>query len=130
MSKIKRKPCSACFKMSCNDAHLELEDDDYVVIPPLSFKVMMMMQKLRMTKFKVMKLWKMTLQNELSKPDVVEGSGDDVEVDSHCDQRDGVKGGVVKEDVEFEDVIVNLDVDVLVDRSDHEDDHLKDEEWN
>ena len=46
--------------MSCNDVRLELEDDGYVVMPPLSFKVLMM-EKLRMTKFKVMKLRQMTL---------------------------------------------------------------------
>ena len=61
MSKMKRKLCSMCSKMSCNDVHLELEDDDHIVIPPLSFKVVMMMQKLRMTKFKVMTLREMTL---------------------------------------------------------------------
>ena len=46
-----------------NDVHLELEDDDHdvihVVIPPLSFKVVM--KKLRMTKLKVLNWRKMTV---------------------------------------------------------------------
>ena len=47
--------------LSCNDVHLELEDDDYTgiaVIPPLSFKVVMM-KKLRMTQLKGMS-WRKT----------------------------------------------------------------------
>ena len=46
-----------------NDVHLELEDDDhdvfYVVIPPLSFKIVM--KKLRMIKVKVLNGRKMTV---------------------------------------------------------------------
>ena len=42
----------------CNDVHLELEDDViHVVIPPLSFKVVM--KKLRMTKLKDL-IWRKT----------------------------------------------------------------------
>ena len=48
---------------SCNDVHLELEDDDHdvihVVIHPLSFKVVM--KKLRMTKLKGLSWRKMTV---------------------------------------------------------------------
>ena len=48
---------------SCNDVHLELEDDDHdvthVVVPPLSFKVVM--TKLRMIKLKGLKWRKMTV---------------------------------------------------------------------
>ena len=70
------------------------------------------------------------VKHEFDEPNVVEGSGDDVDVDNDRDQRDAVEGEVTKEDVEFEDVIGNLDVGVLVDRPDHQDDHLKDVEWD
>ena len=41
--------------ISHNDVHLELEDDDYGVFPPLSFKVLMM-ETLRMTQVRITQL--------------------------------------------------------------------------
>ena len=43
--------------------------------------------------------------------------------------KDVVEGEVVKDDVECENVVVNLDVNILVERPDHEEDYLEDVEW-
>ena len=94
-----------------NDVHLELEDDDHDVIPPLSFKVVM--KKLRMTKLKGPELEEDDcLEDEFVESDVVEVA-DDVE---------NVMGIVVEDDLVEEDVevvsdVVNLDVDNVVDRT-------------
>ena len=57
---------------------------------------------------------------------MVEVRDEEAETDNGLDARDVVEGEVVKEDVEVEDGVVNLDVGNLVDRPDHEDDDLYD----
>ena len=111
-----------------NDVHLELEDDDHDVIhvdvgiPPLSFKVVM--KKLRMTKLKV-------LNTELDEDDCLEdqrAESDVVEVvhDVANAMDIVVEDDLVEEDVEVVEDVVNLNVDNVVDRPDHDDVELYD----
>ena len=108
---------------SCNDVHLELEGDEHdiihVVIPPISFfKVVMM--NLRMTKLKGLELEEDDcLKDEFAQSDVVEVA-DDARDAMYVAEND------LAQDVEVKDDVVNLDVDSVVDRPDHKDDELYD----